>query len=71
MPAIVTPGGVAMAALALAGKTLEQMVKQGRLTEIERLEIIQATADHLQRTGTPEAQSGLAVLTALYLGPQR
>jgi hypothetical protein len=58
-----------MAALALAGQTLEQMVKQGRITEIERLEIIRATADHLQRTGTPEAQSALVVLNALFMGP--
>lgn len=68
MATIVTPGAVAMAALALAGKTIEQLVKQGKITEIERLQIIQETANHLERTGSPESKSALAVLSALYLG---
>jgi hypothetical protein len=67
MPEIVTPGAVAMAALSLAGMTLEQLVKMGKISEIERLQIIQATADHLQRAGTPETKSAIAVLSALYL----
>ncbi len=64
---IVTPGAVAMAALSLAGMTLEQLVKLGKISEVERLQIIQATVDHLQRAGTQEGKSALAVLSALYL----
>lgn len=64
---IVTPGAVAMAGLALAGMTLEQLVKLGKISEVERLQIIQAAAEHLQRAGTPESKSALGVLTALYL----
>jgi hypothetical protein len=62
----VTPGAVALAALSLAGKTLEQLEKQGKITKFERLEIIQATFDHLEKTGTPEARDAFAALSALY-----
>jgi hypothetical protein len=66
MAEVVTPGGVAMAALSLVGMTLEQLVQFGKSSEIERLEIIAATAEHLQRAGTPETKSALVALNAMY-----